>query len=122
LAFEPCGWESRDLRELLEVRWAHVAGRQGVEEEQALFGDLGVLEVPSSEVRFPPPRGGRPEKIVAALERIRSEEPGEPFWQGVERLEGSDTHLEVDFHPPEEPRLEQVGEVDVACHLYRSTR
>ena len=25
-AFEVCGWESRDLRELLESRWAHMAG------------------------------------------------------------------------------------------------
>jgi peptide/nickel transport system ATP-binding protein len=118
LAFEPCGWESRDLRELLEARWARAAGREGVEQEQALFGDLGVLDRSSTEVRFPPPRGRQPEDIVALLERIRSEEPEEPFWKGVERLEGSDGHVRLDFHPPDEPRLEQVGEVDVACHLY----
>jgi oligopeptide/dipeptide ABC transporter ATP-binding protein len=119
-AFAPCGWESRDLRELLEERWARAAGREGVEQEQALFGDLGVLDAAASEVRFPPPRGRRPEEVVALLERIRSEEPGEPFWQGVERLEGSESHVELDFHLPKDPRLEQVGEVDVACHLYTS--
>jgi peptide/nickel transport system ATP-binding protein len=121
LAFEPCGWESRDLSELLEARWARAAGREGVDEEQALFGDLGVLDAPSSEVRFQPPRGRRPEEIVAMLERIRSEDPAEPFWRGVERLESSDTHVRVDFRLPQDPRLEQVGEVDVACHLYPAT-
>src|SRR5437870_4635015 len=40
-AFEPCGWESRDLRNLLEERWARLAGEARVEEEQALVGDLG---------------------------------------------------------------------------------
>jgi oligopeptide/dipeptide ABC transporter ATP-binding protein len=121
LAFEPCGWESRDLRELLEARWARAAGREGIEEEQALFGDLGVLDVASSEVRLPPPRGRRPAEIVALLERIRSEESGEPFWQGVERLEASESHVELDFHLPRDPRLEKVGDVDVACHLYTET-
>jgi oligopeptide/dipeptide ABC transporter ATP-binding protein len=119
-AFDPCGWESRDLRELLEARWARDAGREGVEEEEALFGDLSALDVPSPEVRFPPPRGRRPEEIVAALERIRSQDPGEPFWKGVERLDAQDAHVRLDFHPPNDPRLERTGEVDVACHLYGS--
>ena len=54
-AFEPCGWESRDLRDLLETRWALAAGAAGaavVEEEQALVGDLGVLARPSTNVRL----------------------------------------------------------------------
>ena len=44
-AFEVCGWESRDVRELLEERWAHMAEEQYVA-ERALVGDLGVLDEP----------------------------------------------------------------------------
>jgi oligopeptide/dipeptide ABC transporter ATP-binding protein len=120
-AFEPCGWESRDLRELLESRWARAAGAAGVEEEQALVGDLGVLNRPTPEVRFPAPRGRQPAEIVAFLERIRAEDPEEPFWRGIERLEADDTRLKLDFHLPREPQLERVGDVDVSCHLYDKT-
>jgi len=117
-AFEPCGWESRDLRELLETRWAHRAGEAGVEEEQAVVGDIGVLNRPTPEVRLVAPRGRNPAEIVALLERIRAEDPEEPFWRGIERLEAADTTLELDFHVPQEPQLARVGEVDVSCHLY----
>lgn len=118
LAFAPCGWESRDLRELFEARWARAAGEAGVEAEQALVGDLGALDRPASEVRLPAQRGRSPQEIVALLERIRSQTPDEPFWRGVARLEATRTHAELDFHPPREPRLEPVGEVEVACHRY----
>jgi peptide/nickel transport system ATP-binding protein len=117
-AFEPCGWESRDLRDLLEMRWAGLAGDPRVEEEQAIIGDLGALDRPSPQVRLPSPRGRRPEEVVALLERIRAEDPEEPFWRGVERLEASDTHVSLDFHEPREPRLEPVGDAEVSCHLY----
>ncbi|HKC77176.1 MAG TPA: ABC transporter ATP-binding protein, partial [Gaiellaceae bacterium] len=117
-AFEPCGWESRDLRELLETRWAQAAGAAGVEEEQAVVGDLSLLRRPTPEVRLPAPRGRKPADIVALLERIRREEPDEPFWRGIERLEAADTQLKLDFHMPKEPQLERVGEVEVSCHLY----
>jgi peptide/nickel transport system ATP-binding protein len=117
-AFEPCGWESRDLRDLLEARWARAAGAAGVEEEQALFGDLGSLDRSTSEVRFSPPRGRQPAELVALLNRIRAEDPEEPFWRGIERLEADGTRLRLDFHAPVEPQLEPAGEVDVACHLY----
>jgi peptide/nickel transport system ATP-binding protein len=121
-AFEPCGWESRDLRELLETRWARAAGAAGVEEEQAVVGDLDALARPSPTVRMAGGRGRKPEEIAALLERIRAEDPTEPFWRGIERLEATDTQLELDFHAPHEPRLEPVGEVDVSCHLYGSPK
>ena len=120
-AFEPCGWESRDLRELLEARWARAAGAAGVEEEQALVGDLDVLDRSTSEARLPAPRGRQAEEVVALLERIQAEDPDEPFWRGIERLEAAGSRTEVDFHAPREPFLQRVGEVDVACHLYDST-
>jgi oligopeptide/dipeptide ABC transporter ATP-binding protein len=119
-AFEPCGWESRDLRTLLEERWARLAGEARVEEEQALVGDLDVFDRPSPAVRIPAPRGREPQEVVALLERIRSEDPQEPFWRGVERLAADGTHVALDFHVPVEPRLEPVGDVSVSCHLYDS--
>jgi oligopeptide/dipeptide ABC transporter ATP-binding protein len=120
-AFEPCGWESRDLRDLLEARWARLAGEAGVEKEQALVGGLDALDRPSSEVRLSAPRGRQPQEIVGLLERIRDEDEEEPFWRGVERLDTSDARVALDFHPPRDPLLQPVGEVRVACHLYGST-
>jgi oligopeptide/dipeptide ABC transporter ATP-binding protein len=119
LAFQPCGWESRDLRELLESRWALAAGQAGIEEEQALFGDLGALDRSSTEVRLPPPRGRTAEETVALLERIRGEAPDEPFWRGVRRLEAVGGRLELDFQESEVPLLAPSGDVEVECHLYR---
>ena len=118
-AFEPCGWESRDLRELLESRWALAAGQAGVEEEQALVGDLGALDRSSAEVRLPASRGRSANEMAALLERIRGEAPDEPFWRGVRRIEAVDGRLELDFHEPEAPLLAPSGEVEVECHLYR---
>ena len=117
-AFEPCGWESRDLRELLETRWAHAAGAAGLEEEQAVVGDLSALARATPEVRLAAPSGRRPEEIVALLERIQAENPQEPFWRGIEHIRATDTRMELDFHVPREPKLERVGAVEVACHLY----
>ncbi len=118
LAFEPCGWESRDLRDLLEARWARKAGEAGVEEEQALVGDLAGLDRALPEVRLHAPRGRRAEDMVALLQRIRAEDPDEPFWRGVRRLEAVGDRLELDFHDPRAPELTLVGKVDVECHLY----
>ena len=118
LAFEPCGWESRDLRDLLESRWARLAGEAGVEEEAAVFGDLGALGSPSPQVRLSPPRGRSAEDMLALLERIRAEAPEERFWLGVRRLEAVDGRLELDFHEPVTPELVHSGGVDVECHLY----
>ena len=92
-----------------------------MEEEQALVGDLGALDVPTPEVRFPAPRGRRPAEIVALLERIRAEDPEEPFWRGIERLDADDTRLKLDFHLPRVPQLQPVDQVDVSCHLYGDT-
>ena len=79
-----------------------------------------LFDRPSPAVRIPAPRGREPQEVVALLERIRSEDPQEPFWRGVERLATDGTHVALDFHTPQEPRLEPVGDVSVSCHLYDS--
>jgi oligopeptide/dipeptide ABC transporter ATP-binding protein len=117
-AFEPCGWESRDLRDLLESRWARLAGEPRVDEEQAIVGDLDVLDRPSTEVRLAASHGRQPQEVVALLDRIRAEDPEEPFWRGVNRLEASGSHVALDFQLPQDPRLQPADDVSVACHLY----
>ena len=42
LAFEPCGWEGRDLRVLLEERWL-AAGEEAYAAERPLLGELDAL-------------------------------------------------------------------------------
>jgi len=117
-AFEPCGWESRDLRDLLEQRWAMAAGDAAVESEQRLIGDLDALRVPSSEVRWTPPRGVTADETVALLEQMRATGPDERLWQGVERLDSENGRVRLDFHLPYDPQLQPAGDVEVACHLY----
>jgi oligopeptide/dipeptide ABC transporter ATP-binding protein len=115
-AFGACGWEARDLRELLEARWAR-AGEERYETERALVGDLSVLDTPETKVRIPI-RHGRGQELSAILESIRAENPEEPFWRGVRRLETAPDHVEIEFREPRTPRLLPHGDVQVECHLY----
>jgi oligopeptide/dipeptide ABC transporter ATP-binding protein len=109
-AFEVCGWESRDLRELLEERWAHMAEEQYVA-ERALVGDLGVLDEDSTRARL---KG----EALGLLEGMRDESPEEPFWKGVRRMAAEDGRAAIEMHEPVEPRLLSVDDVQVECHLY----
>ena len=116
-AFGVCGWESRDLRDLLESRWA-VGGRERFEAERHLVGDLDVLGKPATRARVPVPRDGEPGALLAMLEGARAESPDEPFWSGVESLTTVDGGVEVTWQDPIEPHLRRVGDVEVACHLH----
>jgi oligopeptide/dipeptide ABC transporter ATP-binding protein len=109
-AFEVCGWESRDLRDLLEERWAHMAEEQ-YEREQALVGDLNALDEPSTRARL---KGD----ALGLLETIRGETPDELFWKGVRRLAAENGRVAVELHDPVEPRLLPVDDVQVECHLF----
>src|SRR5215207_1525729 len=55
-AFEVCGWETRDLRDLLEARWAR-KGEEQYERERAVVGDLSSLDAPATAARVPAARG-----------------------------------------------------------------
>jgi len=116
-AFDVCGWESRDLRDLLETRWA-TGGRERFEAESAVFGDLEPLATPATSRILQPPKGGSAAAVLGLLEQVRDEDPAEPLWSGVDELRDFGDHVSVRFHEPREPRLQRVDEVDVACHLY----
>jgi peptide/nickel transport system ATP-binding protein len=116
-AFEVCGWESRDLRDLLEARWAQMS-EEDFTSERALFDDLDVLDRPSTTARLKPGAGASAEQLLDFLERFRAEDPEEPFWKGVKRMETQGETVELEWHEPIDPRLLDVGGARVECHLY----
>ena len=120
-AFEVCGWESRDLRDLLENRWAHMAGDE-YDAEQALIEEIASLDVAASRVRLRAGKGASGSDVQRLLERMRSEAPEEPFWRGVRRLSADGENVEIEWHEPIEPRLLDVAPVQVECHLLRRGR
>jgi peptide/nickel transport system ATP-binding protein len=116
-AFEVCGWEARDLKDLLEARWARMTGDE-YEAERGLIDDVAALDVPTVNVRVPVGKGAEAGDVLSLLEHIRADEPDEPFWKGVRGLGAQDGHVEVQLDDPIEPRLLPVGDVEVECHLY----
>jgi oligopeptide/dipeptide ABC transporter ATP-binding protein len=116
-AFEDCGWEGRDLRALIEQHWTRMD-----EEEYAKERDL--LQEPEidagtpHQIRLRPSQGRSADDIDRVLARIRTEDPEEPLWRGVDSTEASDGAVTVRFHEGSDPRLRRAGGVDVACHLY----
>jgi oligopeptide/dipeptide ABC transporter ATP-binding protein len=116
-AFEVCGWETRDLRDLLERHWAALPPEQ-YEVERALVADMSELDEPASRISVAMSKGARASELLDILERVRAENPEEPFWRGVRRLSAPGETVEVEWHDPVEPRLVEVGDALVECHLY----
>ncbi len=116
-AFEVCGWESRDLRDRLEEHWTRLP-EEAYEAERATIGDLGALDKPAASVRVPAGKGARGSDVLTVLERLRAEDPEEPLWRGVRSTTADDRGAQVAFHEPIEPRLLQVDDVQVECHLH----
>ena len=81
LAFEVCGWESRDLRDFLEARWATQA-QDAYEAEQAVMGDLALLDEPMTDVRLKAGDGkdGRRDRRSARVDPRR--DSGRPVLEG----------------------------------------
>jgi oligopeptide/dipeptide ABC transporter ATP-binding protein len=116
-AFEVCGWESRDLRELLERRWARMSPEE-YERERRVVGALDGLDREGASVRIPAGRGASGQQLLEVLEAIRGEDPDEPFWSGVRELKAGDDHVQVEWWEQVDPRLLPSGPVEVECHLY----
>ncbi len=116
-AFEVCGWESRDLHDLLERRWTRLP-EEDYERERAVVGDLAALDEPSYQAELPAGPEASPGDVVALLERVRAEDPDEPFWKGVRSIDGTASGARVVFHDGIDPPLLPEGRVEVACHLW----
>jgi peptide/nickel transport system ATP-binding protein len=112
-AVAECGWESRDLRALVEQHWTRETS--SYDDEQAVVGDLDRLDAPSVTAAIG--RAGS-DGVRALLDRIRAEDPDEPLWRGVESIEPEGAGVVVRFREAESPALRRAGAVDVACVLY----
>jgi len=115
-AFEVCGWETRDLRDLLESRWSHQEEEEYAR-ERALIENLDSLDIPRVDVRLRA-ASRRGADVLELLEAAREEDPDEPFWRGVRSTRAVDDQAEISWHEPVEPRALDVGPVRVECHLY----
>ena len=116
-AFGPCGWETRDLRAILDERWTN-AGEEAYTTERGLFGDLEKLEV-GHEAVVPAGSGRDPGELVKMLEQIRAEEPDEPLWKGVKEITAETHGVRVTFEPGIDPELYETGGARAACLLYK---
>jgi len=116
-AFEVCGWESRDLRTLLEDRWTRI-DVDSFDAERAKLGDLQGLDEPSTKALLPAAPGGSGEEAIEVLEAMRAEVPDDPFWKGVAEREVVEAGVRLRFHEPIDPRPVEAGAVTVRCHLH----
>jgi peptide/nickel transport system ATP-binding protein len=115
-AFEVCGWESRDLRAMVETRWARLPEPE-YERERELFGDLDDLDVPTTEALLPTTEG-QAEEVATVLEELRDDAPDDPFWRGVAEVRPVEGGVSVRFKEALVPRDLPVGEGRVQCHLH----
>lgn len=114
VAVQECGWESRDLRTLLEEHWTRNSGAT-YDAERDMAGDLDKLDKPELSAHL----GAKDSQgTLALLNRIRAENPDEPFWRGVAGIEEDGSGVRLEFHQPHDPALRPVGGVEVACVLY----
>lgn len=109
-----CGWESRDLRAMLEEHWTR-GSAEAYRAESDLVGDLDGLDRPSTSAHL---GAGGAVEVRALLERIRAENPEEPLWGGVDEIADDGNGVRVSFREGEDPALRRAGGVDVACVLY----
>jgi oligopeptide/dipeptide ABC transporter ATP-binding protein len=117
MAFEVCGWETRDLRDLLEARWA-LQARERYEAEQAVMGDLTPLDEPATHIRLKEGKGRTGAEMAALLQSVREDAPAAPFWTGVKRIEAHGDHVDIEWFDPIAPRPLEAGATTVECHLF----
>jgi oligopeptide/dipeptide ABC transporter ATP-binding protein len=118
-AFEVCGWESRDLRTLLEARWTEMS-EPDYRAEREVIGDLGSLDAPSTSADLAAARGHTGAEVQEILERVRASAPDDPFWKGVAEMRPEAGGVTIRFHDLLDPRDVEVGETRVQCHLHDS--
>jgi oligopeptide/dipeptide ABC transporter ATP-binding protein len=113
-AFEPCGWEGRDLVEALEDRWTQVDEDTFERELELVGGDLSAAIATRSETRFP---SADAHELRTWLERVGPELPTAVF-SGVEAVEEDGDDVVVRFRFGPEPAQQRVAGRVTACHLH----
>ena len=118
VAFDKCGWESRDLVALLEAHWLK-SGISTFDLERNQIGNLDALAAQDhGPAKLKATSESSPETLSSLLDEVKGENPEARFWTGVEAVEPTGHGVEVRFHPGEDPRLRPSDDVEVACHLY----
>jgi len=116
-AFEVCGWEARDIRDLLENRWARMDADEFAREHRVI-PNLDALDEVSERAMVPAGDRASGGEVAELLERVRAEEPDARIWKGVREIEPVQGGAVVEFHEGLEPRHLAVDGVEVECHLY----
>jgi peptide/nickel transport system ATP-binding protein len=92
-AFELCGWEPRDLTDLVERHWVS-------HPDEPVTTDI----------------------TAPLLDAIKAEDPREPLWSGVREIRPEGDGVVVEFREDYiDPPLYDVGAAKVACLLYRDS-
>jgi peptide/nickel transport system ATP-binding protein len=124
-AFEPCGWESRDVRMVLEQRWTTVDSAQYAAEAE-LVGPVEHFDVPeqSPGATVLRPGKGTPTDVVSLLRETQDADPSEPLWSGVADIRAEEGDVRVQFGPRYVPHLLPIAgsDVRVSCHRYHDPR
>lgn len=116
-AFEPCGWEARDLRAMFERRWVKL-GEEAYANEEPLVTALEDVSAGERKATVGVPSGRQADELVSLLERARADDPDDPLWRGVVGIRPADGSVEVEFREGIDPGLTATGGVEVACHLH----
>jgi oligopeptide/dipeptide ABC transporter ATP-binding protein len=116
-AFEVCGWESRDLRILLEARWTKMPEPE-YRAERETIASLDPLDVPAMTARLEPAHGHTAAEVLQIIQRLRADAPDDPFWKGVAEIREEAGGVAIRFHDGLEPRDVQAGGALLQCHLY----
>ncbi len=109
-----CGWESRDLKTLVEAHWTRRTPEE-YDAELATVGDIDHLDQAATEATI---GAHGAEETRQFLDRVRAEAPEEPIWTGVDAITDAGSGVRVHFHEGVDPALRRAGGVEVACVLY----
>src|SRR5215211_3469024 len=116
-AFEVCGWESRDLRTLLETHWTELPEEE-YRAEREVIASLDPLDAPAMSARVEPAPGHAGDDAAEVLERLRAEAPDDPFWKGVASTDVEQGGVRVRFRDGIVPGESEADAALVRCHLY----
>jgi peptide/nickel transport system ATP-binding protein len=118
VAFDKCGWESRDLVATLEGHWLRTRASTYDLERSRIANLDDLAEQPDGPATLRPSSEASPRDLVTLLDEVRAEAPNARFWTGVDATDEAPEGVTVHFHPGEDVALRPADGVEVACHLY----